>query len=121
MSNCGFFHYIYSMTGSIFITNSTGWAASNEMMWVVDREILEIDGKKASKHTNYFKIKGLFLYNIELSKEMFVDLVIKMDDSNKVQGFTGVITGITATSVAVRVLTKTERIQEILNKIKEEI
>jgi hypothetical protein len=109
------------MTASVFITNTTGWGASNDVLWHVDREITEQDGKKVSKHTNILKIKSLFLYGIELSKGIYVDLVLKMDDENKIQGFTGVITGQTKETIAIQLLTKTERTQEILNKIKEEI
>jgi hypothetical protein len=109
------------MTGSVFIADSTGWGASNDVLFHVDRDINEVDGKKVSKHTNILKIKSLFLYGLEVLNGKKVDVVFKFDDNNKLEGFTGLITGQTNTSVAVRVLTKTERIQEILNKIKEEI
>jgi hypothetical protein len=108
------------MTGSVFISAPTGWACSNEMFWIIDREIIEREGKKVSKHTNFLKIKALFLHNIEISKGLFVDLVVKLDDSDNIQGFTGVITGQTKETTAIQILTTTERTQEILNKIKEE-
>ena len=109
------------MTGSVFISDSTGWAASNEVLFHVDREIYEDNGKKLSKHTNILKIKALFLYGIEIIKDKKVDIVFKLDDENKLQGFTGIITGQTKETVAMQLLTKTERTQQILNKIKEEI
>ena len=108
------------MTGSVFITHNEGWAASNESMTYVDREIIEQDGKKVSKHTNFLKIKALFLHNIEISKGLLIDLIFKLDDSDRLQGFTGVVTGQTKETTAIQLLTKTERINEILNKIKEE-
>jgi hypothetical protein len=108
------------MTGSIFISAKKGWACSNEMLWVVDREIIEREGQKVSKHTDIFKIKALFLHGIELSKNLFVDLIVKLDDNDKIQGFTGVVIGQTNETLAIMKLTTTERTEEILNKIKEE-
>ena len=108
------------MTGSVFIADSTGWGASNDVLFNLDRDIQEVDGKKVSKHTKILKIKSLFLYGLEIIKGKKVDVVFKFDDTTKLDGFTGIITGQTDTTVAVTLITKTERIQEILNNIKEE-
>jgi hypothetical protein len=109
------------MTGSAFISHKNGWSCSNAVTFDVERDI-EPDGKggKVSIHTNTLKIKGLYNGKGQLERDDLVDCVFKLDDKKILQGFTGKVTGKTPTFMVIKLLTKTERVQEILKKIKED-
>lgn len=108
------------MTGSAFFSHENGWACSNSVTFDVEKDIIEENGKKVSKHTNTLKIKGLFNGKGFLEQDTNVDCVFKLDTEKKLQGFTGKVMGKTPTFMVIKLLSKTERVKEILKKIKEE-
>lgn len=109
------------MTGSVFIIYPGGWACSNEVKFDVEKDIITGEnGDRVSKQTNTLKIKGLFIGKGEIDKNIFVDCVFKLDEKNNLQGFTGQVSGLTKDLAIITLLTKTERTEEILKKIKED-
>lgn len=109
------------MFGSAFITHPKGWLCSNEAMMQEEQDLIEVDGKECIKLTPVMKVKAAFDGIGTPEKDMPVECVFKLDDSDKMQGFIGVIQGITNETIKILLTTKTERIPQILKKIKEEI
>lgn len=108
------------MYGSAFIVHEKGWSCSNDVTFEVEKDIIEVEGKKASKQTNTLKVKGIFNGAGILSIDDKVQCVFKIDDTFKKQGFLGTVNAITEKTTTILLLTKTDKTKEILNKIKEE-
>lgn len=106
------------MQGSVFISHKNGFACSNDVLFDIERDRVEHEGKPAMKHTSVLKVKGMF-GALEVGTD--VDCVFKRDDNEHLQAFVGIVSGKTNLTHAIRLTAKTERTKEILNKIKEEI
>lgn len=106
------------MQGAVLITHQTGWAVSNDVVMDIERDRIEHEGKPAMKHTSVLKVKGLF-GSLEVGSD--VNCTFKRDDNGNIQSFIGTVSAKSPTTYAIRLTAKTERTQEILNKIKEEI
>jgi hypothetical protein len=107
------------MFGSILIKSQNGCSCSNDVTIRVERDtFIDTDGQKKMKHTNTLIIKGIF--GAELVKDEQVECLFKIDETNKIDGFIGIVQGKTAETVQILIKSKTERKTEILKKIKEE-
>src|SRR3954466_13436529 len=103
------------MTGCAFIVHQTGWACSNDVALDIHKEsVRDEKGKIASmRQSQTFRIGGLFGTLIE---DTLVDIVFKMDENSQLLGFTGRVKNVGKLTI-VNILTKTDRIKEIISKI----
>lgn len=104
------------MTGAAFMISDTGWACSNEVILDFFKESVRGEnGKiKAIKQTQTLSVQGIFG---ELKQDEKVDVVLKPDTGDQLFGFTGNVRSIKDKHVVLNILTKTDRIKEILSNI----
>lgn len=106
------------MTGSCFIVHPGGWACSNEVFLDVEKDIVRsAEGVMVSKQTNTLKINGIFNARGQVSVDMPVECVFKVDETEALHGFNGRITAQGGDLTVLTILSKNERAKEILTKI----
>lgn len=104
--------------GSVVIDFGRGWACSNEVTFVVERDLITLpDGSKASKHVNTLRV--LACHNVigELKKEDKLECVFKIDESGDKKGYTAEVNAMTAEMMILKITSIINNPQEIIKKI----
>ena len=105
------------MQGSCFITHQNTWSCSNECTLSFYSEPQIVNDKVESvKQTQTLSIKGIFNYSDPLQKGTPCFIVLKTDD-NKKFGFIGQVRSVSEIQIIINILSKTDKISEILSNI----
>jgi hypothetical protein len=105
------------MKGIGVIVHSTGFSVSNEVIFDADKQLVMIDNKKhvrdilTLKYFTIFDCEGTVLAGQE------VECLFRSEDGDK-SAFVGVVKNINGTITVIQELKKSERYNQILNKIK---
>lgn len=106
------------MTGETFITYEGGWACSNSADIEVEKDI-EISAK-TSITTMVLKVKGIFIGKGTITKDLAVNLIFK-NEKDELIGFNGYIRSIIETKLSIVLVTKHNKVQELLIFLNKEI
>lgn len=104
-------------TGIGFILHNDGFACSNNVNFDVERDIIEDGEEKISKATETLKYYAIFEGVGALSIGQNVMCLFKSE--SKKYAFNGKIRIMNGDLTVVDLITKSERIQEIISKIKQ--
>lgn len=107
------------MEGSVIIDFGTGWACSNDVAFVVEKDLVTLeDGSKASKHTNTLRVMAYHNVVGQIKKGDALECVFKIDESGAKKAFTAEVNGMTPEMMILKILSTTDNQQEIIKKIK---
>jgi len=102
-----------------FIVWDEGWACSDNVIFDIERDpVPGPDGKKNIVESKTLKLNHIFEGQSHIVKGLKVDCLFKSD--NKKYAFTGEVRGKSGNLTIVDLIAKSERINEIIAKLKEE-
>lgn len=105
------------MNGICAIYYTDGWAISNEVIFDADKRLIDINGEKISKHIFTLKVLSIFDCINEITVNKQVECIFKTDEGKK-HAFIGTIKSRGKQVTIIHELIKSDRYNEILNKIK---
>lgn len=107
------------MEGSIIIDFGTGWACSNDVTFIVEKDLVKkADGTQACKHTNTLRVMSYHNVIGGIKKNDKVECVFKIEESGAKKAYTAEVNGITPEMMILKILSTTDNQQEIIKKIK---
>lgn len=104
------------MTGICVLVNNDGWAITNDATFDADKHLMVDGDKKYSKQVFTIKINGIFDAKGQLAEGDKIECLFKSNDDKKF-AFIGVIKSRGKQLTVIHELLKSERYEEILNKI----
>lgn len=106
------------MLGICAIVYNGGLSVSNDTIFGADKYLIEVDGIKHSKQVLTIKANSIFDINGKLIEGEKVECLFKADDGKKL-AFVGIIKSRGKQLTVIHELLKSERYNEILNKVKQ--
>lgn len=106
------------MIGQTFISYEGGWACSNDCYLDVEKDI-NISAK-SSVTTMVLKVNGIFIGKGAITKDLSVNLIFK-NEKDELIGFNGYIRSIIETKLSIVLVTKHNKVQELLTFLNKEI
>lgn len=107
------------MTGSIVIDFHRGWACSNEVAFVVERDLIKLpDGSMGSRHTNTLRVMAYHNVVDRIQKGDKASCVFKIEESGDLKAYEAEVNGITEEMLILKILSTTNNQQETIKKIK---
>lgn len=106
------------MKGYCAIAHNNGWSISNECVFDADKHLVVEDDKRYSKQILTIKIYGFFDVIGQLNEGDKIECIFKSEDEKK-NAFVGTVKSKGKQLIVIHELLKSERYNEILNKIKQ--